>query len=309
MFRKTSPCFGLLLLLAVDFSLATRLAVDVGPDTWLGRGARSRGSRGADTGDLLTILFGDARRMFANHFFVEADVYFHSGYYPSIFDQQARPKDASHMAGEHGENEEQEHEKAMDFLGKPKDWIDRFGRNFFVTEHMHLGGGTEREILPWLRISASLDPQRIETYTVAAYWLRARLGKVKEAEQFLREGLRANPDSSEILFELGKLYYENYKDVQHARNLFQLALRKWTARNADQPAKAALFQFEQIMTHLARLEEDQGNYREAADYLENLLTHDATPNPEIIRRQIEELKQKADASPPSPAPAVKPHGK
>ena len=29
---------------------------------------------------------GDSRRLFANQFFVEADVYFHSGYYPTIFD-------------------------------------------------------------------------------------------------------------------------------------------------------------------------------------------------------------------------------
>src|SRR5437667_4857091 len=60
-----------------------------------------------------------------------------------------------------------------------------------------------REILPWLRLSAELDPNSVRTYTVAAYWLRERMGKVAEAEQFLREGLRANPGSYAILFELG----------------------------------------------------------------------------------------------------------
>ena len=51
----------------------------------------------------------------------------------------------------------------------------RFGRKFRVTEHKHLSGdSTERELLPWLKISAELDPQRVETYTVAAYWLRPR---------------------------------------------------------------------------------------------------------------------------------------
>ena len=30
---------------------------------------------------------GDSRQLFANHFFTKADVYFHSGYYPSVFDQ------------------------------------------------------------------------------------------------------------------------------------------------------------------------------------------------------------------------------
>ena len=30
---------------------------------------------------------GDSQQLFANHFFTKADVYFHSGYYPSVFDQ------------------------------------------------------------------------------------------------------------------------------------------------------------------------------------------------------------------------------
>lgn len=286
----------LLLLLALDLSLASWLA-PLAP-AW---------TRHSDApGDLMTIIFGDARRMFANHFFTQADIYFHAGYYPSIFDQQARPKDTSHMTEKHEDHEceehDHEHEKAMDFLGKPKDWIDAFGRNFFVTKHTHIHGGTEREILPWLRISASLDPHRIETYTVAAFWLRS-LGKAKEAETFLREGLRANPDSCEIIFELGRIYYQDYKDFARARNIFQLALKKWTAQNPGPLSKdndndrAALFQFEQIMTHLARLEEDQGNYALAADYLQQLIDRDATPSPEIIRQQIMELKEKASMSP------------
>src|SRR5438309_1796727 len=83
------------------------------------------------------------------------------------------------------------------------DWIERFGRHFLITQHSHLSGGNEREILPWLRFSAELDPQRVETYTVAAYWLRS-MGKIVEAERFLRDGLLANPGSPEILFELGR---------------------------------------------------------------------------------------------------------
>src|SRR5205814_2078199 len=140
---------------------------------------------------ILKILLGDGRRLFANHFFVKADVYFHSGYYPTIFDQAAAPKDSRHMTEqEDGHESAEEHEKEMSFFGRPKDWIERFGRHFLITKHTHLAGGTEREILPWLKLSAELDPQRVDTYTVAAFWLRVRLNKVKEADEFLREGLR-----------------------------------------------------------------------------------------------------------------------
>src|SRR5262245_14288817 len=191
----------LLLLATASFSLATVLQPR----------ALSWSKRGRDSNNVLKLLLGDGRRLFANHFFVKADVSFHSGYYPSIFDQTQAPTNSQHMTAPEGSHAEEEHEKAMNFLGPPRDWIEAFGRHFQITEHTHLSGGKEREILPWLRLSAELDPERVDTYTVAAYWLRG-LGKVTEAEQFLREGLRANPDSYEILYELGRLYYESYKE-------------------------------------------------------------------------------------------------
>src|SRR5947208_13930363 len=206
MARPTSIILIMLLLIGTSFSLSTILQPRAA--AWSGR---------RDSGNVLKVLLGDGRRLFANHFFVKADVYFHSGYYPSVFDQAQAPKDSHHMTSKEGSQTEEEHEKAMDFLRPPKDWIERFGRHFLVTEHTHLVGGNEREILPWLRLSAELDPQRVDTYTVAAFWLRVRLGKVKEAEQFLREGLQANPNSHEILFELGRLYHENYHDANRAR--------------------------------------------------------------------------------------------
>src|ERR1051325_908016 len=179
--RRVSSMLVLGVLAVLCFSLAT-----------LVQPRAARWSRSAQSGSVLKLLLGDGRRIFANQFFVQADVSFHSGYYTSIFDQVEKPK-ASAMAAGHSEHSEAEHEKEMEFLGQPRDWIERFGRHFRVTEHTHLSHGQEREILPWLKLSADLDPQRVETYTVAAYWLRHRLGKVKEAEEVLREGLRNNP--------------------------------------------------------------------------------------------------------------------
>ena len=151
--------------------------------------------------------------------------------------RRARPKDTRHLTAKEGDAAHEEHEKQMNFLGPPRDWIERFGRHFIVTEHTHLEGNKEREILPWLRISAELDPQKIETYIVAAYWLRD-LGKVKEAERFLRQGMLNNPDSYEILFELGRLYYENDHDTARARKIWDLALRKWAeAGGGEQEAR------------------------------------------------------------------------
>jgi tetratricopeptide (TPR) repeat protein len=302
--RVTAFTFSLLL---IAFNLTTWL------DPWFQNRAGASGS----SADVLTVALGDSRRLFARHFYTKADAYFHKGYYPSIYD--ARPDhDKLHMAADAGAGHG-EHEAGMDFLGKPKNWIDAFGRNFFPSSHQHLSdddpaecahqpgepcthkhheskqsGGDERELLPWLQISAMLDPDRVETYIVASYWLRTQLGKVNEAEQFLRQGLRANPGHQELLFELGRIYFENRKDVTRARNLWELALKKWHENEAGK-ADANVFLYEQILGQLAKLECEQKNYSKALEHYKAL--KEVSPFKESIQKTIEETEAKLKATP------------
>jgi tetratricopeptide (TPR) repeat protein len=281
--NRPRPLFLLLLLVAVSFTLATVLQPRA--LAWNRRG---------DSGSVMAVLLGDSRRLFANQLFTKADVTFHSGYYPSIFDQAQAPKGTKHMTSEEGSSEAEEHERKMAFLGPPKDWIERFGRHFIITTHTHLEGQTEREILPWLKLSADLDPQRVDTYIVAAYWLRRELGKVAEAESFLREGLRNVPNSYELLFELGQLYQDNYHDSERARNVWELALRRWREQESDkeEPDKLSL---EKITLNLGRIEERAGHLEKAISYLE--MASQASPDPRALQRQISELKAKLAARP------------
>ena len=136
-------------------------------------------------------------------------------------------------------------------------------------------------------MAVKLDPKRVQTYTVASYWLRTRLDKPKEAEQFLREGLRENPDSFEILFELGRIQKEHYGDSEKTRNLWELALSKWerqktAGRNPDEATR------QQILGFLAVLEEEEGNFGKAIKYFELLKEH--SPSKEEIDKRIAELK-------------------
>ncbi len=305
-----SPLLKLALLFTVSLSCASLL--EPWHQTWAGGRNQSA--------NILDMLVGDSRRMFANHFFAKADAYFHSGYYPTIFDPQDRdeeshltgghenesPEPHVHDANCHHEEEHHEHDANCDhaektdggFLGAPKDWIDRFSRNFFPAQHSHLEQGGERELLPWLRLSAQLDPQRVDTYTIASYWLRSRLGKVDEAEQFLREGLRTNPDSYEIYYELGRIYDENRKSPQTARNLWEIALLKWklwsdaTQANDKLPKPNDLV-YEGIVGRMARLEETAGDLQRSIYYLE--LLKEKSPVPDVIQKQIQELKQKIES--------------
>src|SRR6266566_2113020 len=189
-------------LFVICFGLAANL--DLWFQSWQGNRTKST--------DALSVMLGDGTRMFATHFFVKADAYFHSGFYPTVFDNREAFQ-TPHMAEDSGTVGGRNQGDEKGFLGKPRDWIDGFSRQFFPSTHTHLdeGGASGdlgqtsdvREILPWLRLSAELNPNDIRTYTVTAYWLRDRLNKPAEAEQFLRDGLQANPGSYEILFELG----------------------------------------------------------------------------------------------------------
>ena len=268
------------------------------------------------SGNLLQVAFGDGRRLFANQAFTKADTYFHNGYYPTIYDNNEGYEKAHIVEDMHKQSEEEEEE--ANFLGKPKDWIDRFGRNFYPARHTHLGdsgcgssccqrkkdepehdhvhaeekkatGAPEREILPWLRLSAELDPERTETYVVSSYWLRRSMNKSREAQQFLREGLRANPGDSELLYELGCIHDEDRNDPVFARNLWELALNNlpaWQQRRGQ----TNLLLHAQVLGRLATLEEKQTNYTRAITHLSAL--KEFSPNRDSIAKWIEDVKAK-----------------
>ena len=254
--------------------------------TWLEPWYQSWAGNRTQSANVMAVALGDARRLFARHFYIKADIYFHRGYYPSIFDS-APASEAMHDAAQGG-NEAEHH---RDFLGQPLDWIDAFSRYFYPSRHLHLGedpkaehehhaddghheedtkvGKEAREILPWLRLSALLDAEQPQTYVVGAYWLRTQLGKVDEAERFLREGLQANPLHPELLLELGRIYRENRHDLERARNVWELALRK-CPEYEDLESESGRFVYGQLLGYLAKVEESLGRYDRALDYLRKL---------------------------------------
>ena len=270
----------LLLLLVACFSLATALQ-PLQP---------AQQHSAGQSGNVLALLLGDARKMFAQQMFAKADAYFHRGNYPSIFDQTPRPEE-NHMAGEsqhdgHGEGDHDDGEAPA----PAHDWIESFGRHFYPTVHVHLKDGEEREMLPWLRVAAELDPHHIETYAVTAYWLRDRLNKVDAAEQVLRAGLRANPDSPELLYELGRLFFENRKDYSRAKNVWLFAVRRWQEVERPKPEPDRLL-LARLLGGLARTEVQTDHFNEANSYLKQL--KELSPNPEQIQKQIDQLSKQA----------------
>jgi tetratricopeptide (TPR) repeat protein len=297
-----NPARTLFLLLIALLILCFGLAADLAPQFQSLENSRRQSD------NFFSLLLGDSSRIFANSSFVEADAYYHSGFYPTIFDNNSNFQ-TPHMAEDTGAVASHNHGEEGDFLGPPRDWIDAFGRHFIPNRHTHLdeGGADDlsgskevREILPWLKLSAELDPENVKTYVVTAFWLRKKLNQVPEAEEVLREGLRHNPDNAQLLFELGCIYFENYHNPARARNIWEAALRSWVRQEPGVPQSERLkltnenfdnrFMFEQLQTNLAQLEESAGSLDAAIARWEQAKL--ASPTPDDIQKHIDELQKK-----------------
>ncbi len=299
---------------------------------------RNSNTTASDEG-AFTKLLGDGRRLFSGQSVEMADVYLHSGFYPSIFDSRepaaakaiASGKDDDHTHHKHDEqgkcvHEEDhaahqhdaagkcvseasssghvdEHEKAMSFMDQTLDPLQGFIRNFRITQHSHLENGEEREVLPWLKLAIELDPQAVETYAVTSYWLRKNLRRVEDARHILREGIRNNPKSFELLFAMGIIYEQDDKNDSKARNIWLAAKRFWEQQSSE-AKEASLDYYGKITINLARLESEAGNLPLAIQYFE--LTKLTSPNSDAIQKQIGEIKSRMTGATNAPAGKLTP---
>src|SRR5690349_16645017 len=104
-----SPWLIFTALLALAFTLSTGLQPRA--EAW---------TQGRGSARLLQVLLGDGRKILANQMLAEADLYFHSGLGPSVFDQQQAqgPAEHSHMtqategSGHEHHDDEADHDAA-----------------------------------------------------------------------------------------------------------------------------------------------------------------------------------------------------
>ncbi len=258
-------------------------------------------------GDIFKITLGESRELFANEFYVKADAYYHSGFYPTIFDNNEAFKTA-HVGEDTGAVSSKNHGEEADFMGPPRDWIDAFGRHFLPDRHTHLdAGGADDdlsgsdevgEILPWLKLSTDLDPQNVQNYSVTAYWLQ-RMNQTNSAFRVLMDGLHHNPGSPDILFELGRLYAGSYQQTNRAINVWKAAAHNWHPMSGTNDAAVANnFIYEKITTQLGQTERAEGHLQTAIEWFEKAKAVSHTPD--AVQGMIDETKKEMS----SPAPAA-----
>jgi tetratricopeptide (TPR) repeat protein len=87
-------------------------------------------------------------------------------------------------------------------------------------------------------ILTALDPAFVPAYSFGAFALAQEGNDFPAAERLMHKGLAANPESGELAFQLGFLYYvrPGGRDLQRAAGYFEQA-----SRQADGPPQSARF--------------------------------------------------------------------
>ena len=228
--------------------------------------------------DPIAILFGDVRMLIGRQMVGKADEYFHGGVtdLDCSLDHSHRESDG-HMADEADDETEGHHhhhhhdDDVYDAEGGDSDG-NREGAVVrapwaFVTRTIrlpsverHLEGESSREILPWLWAACRVDSGNISAYANAAYVLESLYGDAEKALAVLDEGIRANPQSSELEFQKGMLLLHRLAAPERAEAAFRAALAKVTEDRALEnrdDTDATLIAI-RILSFLGKLAADRG---------------------------------------------------
>jgi tetratricopeptide (TPR) repeat protein len=173
---------------------------------------------------VFTRFLGEARSMVSNVAILQADRYYHGGVGHLDEHQCGKLWECDHDH-EHDEKRLHVHEKEARSQCGRFNVLMKISEQIELTEHIHLEGGQVKEIVPWLYYAARVDPHNILAYTLSAFYLADKLGKTDQAMAFLREGLRKNPDAWEINAEIGRIYFQYYKNYDAAAYFLNAALQ------------------------------------------------------------------------------------
>jgi tetratricopeptide (TPR) repeat protein len=94
---------------------------------------------------------------------------------------------------------------------------------YFGAQH-HRGSGDFRLLAPLLQVTAELDPEMLPPYQFGANFLGPQppngAGRPGEALQLLQYGIAHNPDKWRLYYNLGFLYFTEFKDYPRAAEAF-----------------------------------------------------------------------------------------
>ena len=226
----------------------------------------------ADGGDVLSVMFGDAREVLSRAAVHKADSYFHGGTDMKCDDlheghdehDKRDGHDDGHVCDGHcHQHDDDPREVARDTMegwtarGTMDIWKWINSRIRAPQEHKHLEGTQAVEMLPWFWAAVKSDPHNAGAWSDAWYTAAHVMKDKAMAARILEEAREKNPESIEIAFTEGRALYDNgHGDLVAAKAAFARAIALGDAKCRGDVSK------------LTSREEEA--YRFASNYLENL---------------------------------------
>ena len=176
---------------------------------------------------LLSLISDDTRMVLSFSMMKKADEYFHGGVRAA--DCTLEKHAAEELTGEPDHDHDHEHSlsqheiSSQEALKKPFLWINS---QIHAQEHRHLKYGRSVELLPWVSAAVMASPHNIQAYESGSYILHRMTEKPQLAVNFLKDGIKNNPESPVLETTLGELFYNSIKDKEPAAIHFERALEK-----------------------------------------------------------------------------------
>ncbi len=161
------------------------------------------------------------------------------------------------------------------------------------TMHIHIRGKSVQEMMPWLLFTIRCNPQDVDAYLVAAFWLASDdVARPDLAHELLKEGQCNIPFNSEIQLEDGRIYL-NQGRLADAKRKFDAGLAFWPgAHSADD--KDAQSDKAELLLYRGLLYEADGQTNKTIEAFEEILR--MFPARTSLRTRIDELKNGEEPS-------------
>ena len=197
---------GSCLVLAV---FAGYLAHVIEPAVKYRDGSLAEGSRGDHRFNAMTLL-GQFRVTLNKYFWLRTEDYLHFGVMRNSYTQKkVKNQMVEGFKGSVGIS------RGASARPKERDWRGVFKR-FDYIQPVKGYHGDPSELLPWYRTQTAVNPNDTSAYVNGAFFLADFHDKFDEALAFLHEGVVNNPESPDVHFAIGRLYFEKWEKYDEA---------------------------------------------------------------------------------------------
>ena len=205
----------------------------------IGEAAREQANESA-----FAVILGELRASAADLMWVKTERYLHNGvaFAPHVdADALARTGEVAHTHG-HGHSDH-DHDHEAPLIPPPeRDWrgfIGTLHRRVHpwqdVNEpHAHAPGD---QLLPWYRLLTLSNPRHWRGYMIGAWWLSRpgeEGGSLAEAEAFIDEGIRNNPEVFQLHLMRGRILLAADRPAEAVESFDRAAELGWAARPAGE---------------------------------------------------------------------------